>query len=126
MRAGNRRRHRCPDHWLRRREQRGRCGAYFDAGATVVGIGSALIGLTTDETAAYFRALASDLAFDRNRAESHIRYDIDMHFEPVTLVDNKRVCEDIAILTFDRKINVQAGEFIFLWLPGLGEKPFSA
>ena len=100
--------------------------AYFDAGATVVGIGSALIGLTTDETAAYFRALASDLAFDRNRAESHIRYDIDMHFEPVTLVDNKRVCEDIAILTFDRKINVQAGEFIFLWLPGLGEKPFSA
>ena len=100
--------------------------AYFDAGATVVGIGSALIGLTTDETAAYFRTLASDLEFARNRAESHIRYDIDMHFEPVTLVDNKRVCEDIAILTFDRKINVQAGEFIFLWLPGLGEKPFSA
>jgi NAD(P)H-flavin reductase len=32
----------------------------------------------------------------------------------------------VAILTFDRKVGVQAGEFIFLWIPGLGEKPFSA
>jgi len=100
--------------------------AYFDAGAAIVGVGSALIGQTTDETAAYFRALAGDLQRDRNLAESHIRYDIDMHFEPVTLVENRRVCADITILTFDRKINVQAGEFVFLWLPGLGEKPFSA
>jgi len=100
--------------------------AYFDAGATVVGVGSALIGLTTDETGAYFRTLAGDLKRDSNRAESHIRYDIDMSFQPVTLVDNRRVCEDITLLTFDRKINVQAGEFIFLWIPGLGEKPFSA
>ncbi|MCB1700635.1 MAG: tRNA-dihydrouridine synthase [Halioglobus sp.] len=100
--------------------------AYFDAGAAIVGVGSALIGLTTEETAAYFRTLASDLEHARNRAESHIRYDIDMHFEPVTLVENRRVCEDITILKFDRKVNVQAGEFIFLWLPGVGEKPFSA
>ncbi len=100
--------------------------AYFDAGAAIVGVGSSLIGFTTDETAAYFRTLASDLARDRNRAESHIRYDIDMSFQPVNLVENRRVCEDITILTFDRKVNVQAGEFIFLWIPGLGEKPFSA
>ena len=41
-------------------------------------------------------------------------------------MENKRVCDDITILTFDRKINIQAGEFVFLWIPGLGEKPFSA
>ncbi|MFV0514488.1 MAG: hypothetical protein ACK5MY_12805, partial [Jhaorihella sp.] len=100
--------------------------AYFDAGATVVGVGSALIGLTTDEIGDYFRTLAADLNSGSNRAESHIRYDVDMSFKPVTLVDNRRVCEDICLLTFDRKINIQAGEFIFLWIPGLGEKPFSA
>ena len=100
--------------------------AYLHAGASIVGIGSALIGQTTEETGAYFRALAADLARDGNRAESHIHYDIDMRFAPVSLVENKRVCEDICILTFDRKINVQAGEFVFLWIPGLGEKPFSA
>lgn len=100
--------------------------AYFDAGATVVGVGSALVGMTTEEMAAYFQQLSSDLATDGNRAESHIRYDIDMRFNPVTLVENKRVCHDITVLTFDRKINIQAGEFVFLWIPGLGEKPFSA
>jgi dihydroorotate dehydrogenase (NAD+) catalytic subunit len=100
--------------------------AYMDAGASVVGVGSALVGLTTDEIGDYFQTLASDLGNDRNKAESHIRYDIDMNFQPVGLVENKRVCEDITILTFDRKINVQAGEFIFLWIPGIGEKPFSA
>jgi dihydroorotate dehydrogenase subfamily 1 len=100
--------------------------AFQDAGASVVGIGSALVGLTTDEMADYFRALADDMARDSNRAESLVRYDIDMGFQPVALVENQRVCDDITILRFDRKINVQAGEFIFLWIPGLGEKPFSA
>jgi dihydroorotate dehydrogenase subfamily 1 len=100
--------------------------AYFDAGATVVGAGSSLTGLTTDEISTYFETLANDLATGRNRAESLVRYDIDMRFRPVTLVANTRVCDDIALLAFDRKINIQAGEFVFLWLPGVGEKPFSA
>ncbi len=100
--------------------------AYRDAGATVVGVGSALTGLTTDEMANYFEVLASDLAAGTDDAESHIRYDTDMRFQPVVLESNERVCEDIALLTFDRKVSVQAGEFVFLWLPGIGEKPFSA
>jgi len=100
--------------------------AFRDAGANVVGIGSALLGLTTDEIAEYFRTLAADLDSGNNRAESQVRYDIDMGFDPVTLVANERVCEDITILRFDRKINIQAGEFVFLWVPGIGEKPFSA
>ncbi|HBO11202.1 MAG TPA: dihydroorotate dehydrogenase [Halieaceae bacterium] len=97
-----------------------------EAGATVVGIGSALTGMTTAEIEQYFRTLAANLDSGSAHAEAQVRYDVDMHFRPVTLVENTRVCEDIALLTFDRKVNVQAGEFIFLWIPGLGEKPFSA
>lgn len=100
--------------------------AFMDAGASIVGVGSSLVSLTTEEIGNYFEALSSDMETISNRAEAHIRYDIDMSFTPVTLVDNKRVCDDITILTFDRKLNIQAGEFIFLWIPGLGEKPFSA
>jgi NAD(P)H-flavin reductase len=100
--------------------------AFMDAGATIVGVGSSLVSLTTQEIGNYFDALSGDMETISNRAESHIRYDVDMSFTPVTLVDNKRVCDDITILTFDRKLNIQAGEFIFLWIPGLGEKPFSA
>ncbi|MFT7288242.1 MAG: dihydroorotate dehydrogenase subfamily 1 [Halieaceae bacterium] len=96
------------------------------AGADVVGIGSALTGMSSEEISSYFELLAADLENHSAHAESMVRYDIDMNFMPVTLVSNERVCEDIALLTFDRKINVQAGEFIYLWIPGLGEKPFSA
>jgi dihydroorotate dehydrogenase (NAD+) catalytic subunit len=60
------------------------------------------------------------------QAEALVQYDVDMSFRPVTLVDNQRVTDDISILTFDRKIDIKAGEFVFLWIPGLGEKPFSA
>ncbi len=100
--------------------------AFMHAGADVVGVGSALVGLTTAEMADYFRQLDSDLQSGRNHAEQLIRYDIDMSFSPVSLVSNERVCDDIALLRFDRRVNVQAGEFLFLWIPGLGEKPFSA
>ncbi|EAQ96626.1 tRNA-dihydrouridine synthase [Congregibacter litoralis] len=96
------------------------------AGANVVGVGSALTGMNSEEIGAYFVQLGKDLDTHSGFAEAMIRYDIDMDFEPVTLVENRRVCEDIGLLTFDRPINVQAGEFIYLWIPGLGEKPFSA
>jgi len=100
--------------------------AFFDAGAYIVGIGSALVGMTTEEIRTYFKVLDDDLERDNNAAEPLVRYDIDMNFSPVTLMGNERVCEDIAILRFDRPIDIQPGEFVFLWLPGLGEKPFSA
>ena len=98
----------------------------MDAGADIVGVGSALTGMTTAEMADYFNQLESDICFASNKAENLVRYDIDMNFEPVVLVKNERICDDICVLTFDRKINIQAGEFVFLWVPGVGEKPFSA
>lgn len=100
--------------------------AAMRAGANVIGVGSALTGMNSEEIGSYFRQLEKDLSNNSGFAEAMIRYDIDMNFEPVTLVKNQRVCEDIALLTFDRPINIQAGEFIYLWIPGLGEKPFSA
>lgn len=100
--------------------------AFQDAGASIVGVGSALIGLTTQEMADYFAALEHDLQTQENQAEKLVRYDVDMQFRPVTLRENTRVCDDITILNFEESIDIRAGEFIFLWVPGLGEKPFSA
>jgi dihydroorotate dehydrogenase (NAD+) catalytic subunit len=103
--------------------------AYRDAGASIVGIGSALTGLTTLEIEQYFQTLDAELsgsAVGADNARSLVRYDVDMDFKPVELVENIRVCEDICILRFDRPIEIQAGEFVFLWVPGVGEKPFSA
>jgi len=99
---------------------------FRDAGATIFGIGSALAGMSTADIAHYFTALSQDLLLDTDSAEFLLHDDVDMHFNPVKLVKNHRITDDISILTFDRKVEVQAGEFIFLWIPGLGEKPFSA
>lgn len=100
--------------------------AYRDAGASVFGVGSALTGLTTDEIADYFQTLTRDLEQHTNASATLPRYDVDMAFRPVTLVANERITDDIAILTFNDKLDIRAGEFVFLWVPGLGEKPFSA
>ena len=98
----------------------------MNAGASVVGVGSALTGMDSEEIRDYFATLGNDMSSRSNVCESTVRYDVDMAFQPVTLVENKVVTEDISILKFDKPINIQAGEFIFLWVPGLGEKPFSA
>ena len=95
-------------------------------GADIIGVGSALVGMTTDEIGHYFKVLTKDLEENTENAEKLIQYDVDMDFTPVTLVKNERICDDICILTFGGKVPVKAGEFIFLWIPGLGEKPFSA
>ncbi len=100
--------------------------SFLEAGATIIGIGSALIGLTTCEIGHYFRVLSQDLQEGGEHTEALVRYDVDMSFKPVTLVANERVTDDIVILRFKEKVPVQAGQFIFLWVPGLGEKPFSA
>ncbi len=100
--------------------------AFLDAGADIIGVGSALAGMDTRQIGDYFRALGRDLEDGGGRAEALARRDVDMAFRPVGLVDNRRIAEDIAILTFDRKVAVRPGQFVFLWIPGLGEKPFSA
>lgn len=100
--------------------------AILKSGANIVGIGSALTGMTTQQVKTYFDALSQDSSNQQNLAESHIQYHLDMDFWPVTLVANEPVCNDITLLTFAEKINVKAGEFYFVWIPGIGEKPFSA
>ena len=99
--------------------------AMQDAGASIIGVGSALTGMTTTDIKDYFKVLASPEASVANTAESKIRYDLDMAFKPVTLIENQTVCDDIVLLTFAEDFQIKPGEFVFLWVPGVGEKPFS-
>jgi dihydroorotate dehydrogenase subfamily 1 len=99
--------------------------AYRDAGASIFGVGSALTGLTSRQMKDYFRTLERDLADSSNFAEEWIRYDVDMSFRSYELRENERITDDLSILTFDGKIDIRAGEFVFVWIPGHGEKPFS-
>ena len=100
--------------------------AFEKEGASVFGIGSALTGMNSISLAEYFAAVDADLEADENHSEQMVRYDVPMGFESYTLASNERVTDDISILTFDGKLDVKPGEFVFTWIPGVGEKPFSA
>lgn len=99
--------------------------AYGDAGASIYGVGSALTGLTSVQLQDYFRLLEQDLADHTDFAEALVRYDVDMNFHSYKLLQKHQIADDLSILTFDGKIDIKPGEFIFVWIPGHGEKPFS-
>ena len=101
------------------------CGAALDCGANILGIGSGLSGMNTAAVQQYFRALANDLTEGTHIAGQQTRYDLDMAFKPYTVAANETVCEDINIITLDGDLDIQAGEYVFVWIPGVGEKPFS-
>ncbi|MBT4870379.1 MAG: dihydroorotate dehydrogenase [Candidatus Diapherotrites archaeon] len=99
--------------------------AYKDAGANIFGIGSTLAGMSTKEMKEYFAEIEKDIENETNNAISKIKK-IDMDFKKFKLVKNEKLADDFSVLTFDEKINVKPGQFFFVWIPGKGEKPFSA
>ena len=101
------------------------CQAALECGADILGIGSGLSGMDTTEVHQYFSMLARDLAAGTDLAGQQIRYDLDMSFKPYTVTANETVCEDISVITLDGDLDIQAGEYVFVWIPGVGEKPFS-
>ena len=101
------------------------CQAALECGADILGIGSGLSGMDTTEVHQYFSMLARDLAAGTDLAGQQIRYDFDMSFKPYTVTANETVCEDISVITLDGDLDIQAGEYVFVWIPGVGEKPFS-
>ena len=101
------------------------CRAAISAGASIIGVGSALTGMDTEDMNTYFRQLQTDLDKGTNKAKAGLNLDLDMDFAPYKVVANDPVCDDITVVTLDGNINIQAGEYVFVWIPGVGEKPFS-
>ncbi len=98
---------------------------YQKAGASIFGIGSALIGLSTQQLKEYFRALDQDVKTETHSAVKLLRDDINMNFKKYKIIENKKLADDLSIIVFDRDIKIQAGQFVFAWIPEVGEKPFS-
>lgn len=46
-------------------------------------------------------------------------------YTDVTVVENRPESESISSLFFDCEFEAEAGQFLMVWLPGVGEKPFS-
>ena len=58
------------------------CRAAISAGASIIGVGSALSGMDTEDMNAYFRQLQTDLDKGTNKAKGGLNLDLDMDFAP--------------------------------------------
>jgi len=99
--------------------------SYKQVGADFFGVGSALAGMNTEEIKQYFHQLFLDLEKGTNNAIVFLKDKLRMEYKKYKVIENKRMAEDLFILKLDSGIDTKAGQFIFTWLPGIGEKPFS-
>lgn len=101
--------------------------AYAAAGAALFGVGSALAGMTTPEIATFFNRLLADLsAGEPIEPDPPVSRRLNLTAYHRTTVESKRTLgSDITELVLEWGPECEPGQFFFLRLPGIGEKPFS-
>jgi dihydroorotate dehydrogenase (NAD+) catalytic subunit len=104
---------------------------YADAGADLFGVGSALTGLDGAAMQSYVAELAADVERGSARAYSRsCESAAPMEYIETTVEKRLNLGEDLFELRLGRvpgdpRDGDYAGKFLFLCLPGLGEKPFA-
>ena len=100
---------------------------YMDGGANAVGIGSGLIGMDDETLGFYFPSLFRDIENNgRTNFASSFLQEVDMSYKKVKVVNNpKQAACNLKSIVTDYSIDAGAGQFVYAWIPGVGEKPFS-
>lgn len=107
--------------------------ALLEAGADAIGIGSALIRVEQKNWATYFATVLKEAQCycDKNntffdcKSATFLNSSLQMEYKPLIITSIESPQKDTVIITVDKNIKARAGEFVFLWLPSIGEKPFS-
>jgi dihydroorotate dehydrogenase subfamily 1 len=100
--------------------------AYAGVGANFFGVGSALAGMNEEEIKNYFFNLREDVDSDirTNNAEELLKK-VDMQYRKVRIRSKIDSSCDFKIIQTSELIDAEPGQFVFAWIPGVGEKPFS-
>lgn len=85
------------------------------AGADLFGIGTALLGMNTEKIKKFLKSLAMGIAEERPRVSLDYR----------KFVVKEAWGSDVRVLILDGSMEALPGQFVFAWIPGVGEKPFS-
>jgi len=97
----------------------------MDAGADFVGIGSLFASVHPDDWKDFFPALKEDaLRGDDNSPAWRSRSE-KMKYQPRRVKNIQDLPGDVRVLELDGSLPFKAGEFVFLYIPGTGEKPFA-
>lgn len=99
---------------------------YSVAGANIFGIGSSLAGMDDKHLSDYFKSLIEDI---NNHGEtdyaSRFLQEVDMNYRQVKIEEVINSNCDFKILKTNQQMQASPGQFVFAWIPGVGEKPFS-
>jgi dihydroorotate dehydrogenase (NAD+) catalytic subunit len=99
--------------------------AYAHVRATFFGIGSgAFAGMNEQEIKNFMPVIVNDLNNGTNDASALLK-EVNMHYRKVRLDSIANSDCDFKIYRTDEEIDAKPGQFVFAWLPGVGEKPFS-
>ncbi|MFA6774830.1 MAG: dihydroorotate dehydrogenase [Sphaerochaetaceae bacterium] len=102
-----------------------------EAGANAIGIGSALGMVAQWKWQEYLSAVGREaeaiLTDGRTKIQSasFLRTERRMAYHRYRIQKKEWYGSDTVIITLDGSLPSHAGEFVFIWLPGVGEKPFS-
>ena len=105
--------------------------AMVKAGADIVGVGSAFGKVNQTDWRLFTQALVHDAnavlqgSEDPGSAARWYRAGRSMEYRACTIVERTQHGEDTVVLKLDGSWQYEAGQFVFLWLPQVGEKPFS-
>eukprot|EP00760_Papus_ankaliazontas_P027788 PhM_4_TR3445/c0_g2_i1/m.21915 len=96
------------------------------AGAKFIGVGSSLTGLNTAQCRDVFRCLMPHATTDATGTIRALQASAaDMVFYDFKVATIEKVNPKLAILTLDKSIACRPGQFVMVWVPGVGEKPFA-
>lgn len=98
---------------------------FMNVGADFIGIGTALVGMSTNELINYFAEIENDLNDNLNKSAKLLHNDFLMQYSPYTIFKNTFYGNDLFILEFMETIESKVGQFVFTWIPDHKEKPFS-
>lgn len=89
--------------------------AFRKAGATLFGIGTALLGMSTEEITGFFKSVMAGRPLVKDPAILHRKW----HIKEAWGSEKGRV------LAMEEPLAALPGQFVHVWIPGIGEKPFS-
>lgn len=96
-----------------------------DAGANVVGIGSVFARVPMPLRSDFISALKKDAENETNISEEFLLKERIAEYKPYKITEIIEKSEDLKIFKTDGKLDYKASQFVFIWVPETGEKPFS-
>lgn len=92
----------------------------IEAGADSVGVGSALSRVMPSDYEGFFHALKTG-----GDTSAYLSSGNAMEYSPHKVLTKEMHGDDVMVITVSGEVGCNPGEFVFIWVPGMGEKPFS-